>query len=69
MTVTLYTTHCPQCKVIETKLAKAGITYEECSDINIMTQKGFVSVPVLEVDGQVMNFMQANQWLKEALSK
>lgn len=63
MTVTLFTTHCPKCKVIEKKLAQKNIEYKMVEDINIMKEKGFKSLPMLEVDGQVFNFIEANKWV------
>lgn len=63
MSVTLFTTHCPKCKVIEKKLAQKNIEYEMVEDINIMKEKGFKSLPMLEVDGQVFNFVEANKWV------
>ena len=63
MSVTLFTTHCPKCKVIEKKLAQKNIEYEMVEDINIMKEKGFKSLPMLEVDGQIFNFVEANKWV------
>ena len=63
MSVTLFTTHCPKCKVIEKKLAQKNIEYEMVEDINIMKEKGFKSLPMLEVDDQVFNFIEANKWV------
>ena len=54
--VILYTTHCPKCRVLETKLQKASIDYEECDDLDLMLKRGFKSAPVLVVDGQVFEF-------------
>ena len=65
MEVILYTTFCPKCRVIETKLKQKGIKYKEITDIDIMTEKGFMSVPMLEVDNFVMNFTEANTWINE----
>ena len=65
MEVILYTTFCPKCKVLETKLKQKGIKYKEITDIDIMTEKGFMSVPMLEVDNFVMNFTEANTWINE----
>lgn len=64
MRVTLYTTHCPKCRVIEKKLAQAGVEYIEVSDVQEMTKLGFRSAPMLDVDGKIMDFMDANRWLK-----
>ena len=36
--------------------------FEEISDTNIMIEKGFMSAPMLEVDGQVMDFNEAIKW-------
>jgi glutaredoxin len=65
MKVTLYSTHCPKCKVLESKLQSNGIEYEEINDVNIMESKGFMTVPMLEVDGRVMDFTKANKWINE----
>lgn len=64
MKITLYTTHCPKCMVIEKKLAAAQIKYEICDDQNIMKEKEFNAAPMLEVDGKVMGFKEAVDWIK-----
>ena len=61
--VTLYTTHCPKCKVIEKKLAMKGIEYVEVSDKQKLIDLGFKSTPVLEVDGRIYNFKEANDYI------
>lgn len=61
--VTLYTTHCPKCRVIEKKLSQKNIKYKEISDQEVMIKLGFKSAPILEVDGKYMNFGDANRWL------
>jgi len=61
----LYSTGCPKCKVIETKLKQKGVEYTIISDIEVMTQKGFMTVPILEVDDVVMDFVTANKWINE----
>lgn len=65
MEVILYTTFCPKCRVLEAKLKQKGIEYKEITDVDIMTEKGFMSVPMLEVDNFVMNFTEANTWINE----
>lgn len=61
--IKLYTTHCPKCKVIEKKLAQKNIQYIEVSDIAEIQKLGFQSVPILEVDGKIMNMTDANRWI------
>jgi glutaredoxin len=63
--IILYSTGCPKCRVLEAKLKQKGIQYEEVNDMDIMTEKGFMSVPVLEVNGDTMNFTEANNWINE----
>ena len=63
MKVTLYSTDCPKCKVLEKKLDDSGVAYETEKDIDIMLEKGFVSAPMLEVDGVVMNFKEGIEWV------
>lgn len=61
--VNLYTTHCPKCVVLENKLKAKNIEYNEISDVSVIAEKGYMSVPMLEVDDKVMNFTDANTWL------
>ena len=37
--------------------------FEEITNIKIMLEKGFVTTPMLEVDGQVMDFKEAVDWV------
>lgn len=63
--VTLYSTGCPKCKVLKKKLDTKGIKYDEVSDTEIMMEKGILSVPVLEVDNKLLNFVDANKWIND----
>lgn len=64
MQITLYSNGCPKCKILKTRIDEKNITYETCSDANIMISKGFKTVPMLEVDGKVMNYLESVNWLK-----
>ena len=59
MKIVLFSTKCPRCNVLEKKLQQKKIDYKEINDTAIMEQKGYLSVPVLEVDGKSMNFKEA----------
>lgn len=61
--IILYTTHCPKCSVIEKKLKQKNIQYEEINDIEIMKEKGYLTVPILELDGKSMDFKVAIDWI------
>lgn len=65
MNITLYKSlTCPQCKVIQAKLDKKGITYEMITDVNVMTEKGIKGIPTLEVDGErITNLTAINKWI------
>lgn len=65
MNVILYTIHCPNCKVLELLLKKAGINYIEVTDIDVMKERGIKSVPVLSVDGKLMTFSEAKAWVNK----
>lgn len=63
MSVILYTTGCPKCRVLEKKLESKNIEYVKNTDTVLMISKGFESAPMLEVDGEIMNFAVANAWI------
>ena len=61
--ITLYTTHCPRCKVLKAKLDSENIDYEVVEGEEAIREKGFVTIPLLEVDDKVMTFAEAMQWV------
>ena len=63
LSVVLYSTNCPKCKVLSAKLQQKNINYEENNDVELMTQKGFITVPKLEIDGVVYDFKEAVEWI------
>ena len=65
--IILYTTNCPKCKVLEQKLKMKNVKYEEVNDIELMEKKGFMTAPMLEIEGKVMNFKEANDWINSLL--
>lgn len=65
MSVVFYSTHCPKCKILESKLKQNNIVFEENNDVELMLQKGFTTVPVLEVDGVAYSFKEAIKWIGE----
>jgi glutaredoxin len=63
--ITLYTTHCPKCKVLENKLNKKNIEYNVCEDIEIIQNKNIISFPALEIDNKILSFRDAVNWVNE----
>ena len=59
----LHTTHCPQCKVLQSKLEAKGIDFEIDEDIDHILALGYKSAPILEVNGSAMLFSDAIKWV------
>ena len=62
--VILYSTGCPKCNILKTKLKAKGIEYTENNDVDEMVKMGFMSAPILSVDGVTYTFADANEWIK-----
>ena len=63
MKVTLFSTNCPRCKVLAQKLTDKGIDFNISEDVDEMIRRGFRSAPVLDVNGNSMNFSDAINWV------
>ena len=63
--VILYEHGCPRCRVLKMKLDQKGIKYDDVTDVEVMKSKGFKEAPKLEVDGTIMDFKDAVEWIKE----
>lgn len=61
--ITLYTTHCPKCTVLEKKLRAKDIPHNICEDREIMKMMGFTFLPVLQVDDKTYNFTEAVEYV------
>ena len=61
--IVLYSTGCPKCGVLERKLNEAGITYSTSADVKKMEELGIKFVPVLSVDGKLLEFGEAVKWI------
>ena len=45
------------------KLEQKGVEFELVTDEDVMISKGFMSAPMLEVDGEVFDFGEAVKWV------
>lgn len=63
-TVTLYTTGCPKCTILESKLQQANIDFLRTNNVESVIKAGFRTAPVLEVDGRMMEFGAAVEWVR-----
>ncbi len=65
MKIIFYTTDCPKCKVLKHKLDMYAIDYEINTNVDEMLALKISSAPALSVDGRILDFGEAIQWLKE----
>ena len=64
--ITIYTTPtCPKCKILKKKLQEKGIEYQEFNDEDEMQRMGILSVPVMDVDGEKLDFPAAIKYVNE----
>lgn len=63
MEVTLYSSGCPKCEVLKSKLKGKNISFLQSGNFDGLIQKGFMQAPVLEVDGRMFDFAGAIRWL------
>ena len=61
--VIFYTTGCPKCAVLKKKLDQKRVFYRMVSDMDEMLALGIKSAPFLSVDGELMDYSAAVQWV------
>lgn len=64
MNITLYSTGCPKCSVLKMQLDRAGIEYQVSDNIDDLIERNIMSVPVLVVDEEWMDFSKAIGWIR-----
>lgn len=63
--MTIYTTEtCPKCKILKKKLDAKNIDYIELNDVDELIKLGIIDVPMMEVDGTLLDFSAANSWIE-----
>lgn len=62
--IILYSTGCPNCKLLKEYMDNKNVPYEENNSVDDMISKGFDHVPMLEVDGNVYEFNEALMLVK-----
>lgn len=65
--VILYSSsECDRCKMVKKMLDFNNVSYDEVTDKQMMINLGFEQVPVLEVDGKIIeNFTSILVWLED----
>lgn len=59
----LYSTGCPRCIILEKKLAEKNMKYNYEDNAEIMLAKGMTTAPMLEVDGKLLDFARAIEYI------
>ena len=65
MDIILYSTGCPKCNILKRKLSEKNIPYRENKDTDEMVALGIDYVPVLSVNGELLQFKEANDWVNQ----
>lgn len=65
MDIVLYSTGCPKCNILKKKLAEKSIPYIENNNVEEMTSLGIDYIPVLRVNGKLLQFKEANDWINQ----
>lgn len=65
MTVILYSTGCPRCKVLKQKLDNSGVRHTVNDSVDDMLALGIAQVPVLSIDGELFPFAKAIEWVNQ----
>lgn len=63
MNIVLYSTGCPKCKILRSKLDSKNISYIIESDVEKMLSLGMTTMPMLSVNNELMNFTDAVKWI------
>lgn len=63
MSIILYTTDCPKCNVLKSKLQNKNIKFTENNAVDEMLALGITQAPVLSVDGELLDFKRAVTWV------
>ena len=63
MKIILYSTGCPKCKILESKLNEKNIQYDKNTDTDEMIRLGFQTVPKLKIDDEILDFGESVKWI------
>lgn len=64
--MTLFSTNCPKCHVLEKKLKDSNFSFDISNDIQELLDLGYNSAPILKLDnGEYLNFAEALKYISE----
>jgi len=50
--------------MLKMQLKAKGISFNVCEDTQVALSKGVQNLPAMEINGQLLNFPQANEWIR-----
>lgn len=62
--ITLYSTGCPKCNILDGRLTKDKIEFTISNNIEKLVEMGFQNAPVLQIDDNFMSYEDAMKLLK-----
>lgn len=62
--ITLYSTGCPKCNILERRLTNDKINFTISYDINKLIEMGFQNAPILQINDQFIEYGEAMKRLK-----
>ena len=63
--IVLYSTNCPKSRILKQKMDEKSIVYTEEHSVDKMIGMGITQVPVLSVDGELLAFGRAVEWVNQ----
>ena len=64
MKVILYSNHCHKCEMMKKMLDMKNISYDIFDNEDEMIKMGFSSMPMVSIDGKIMDFSDGISWIK-----
>lgn len=61
--IILYSNGCPKCNVLKSKLESKKIKFTETDNFSKLEEMGVKSLPIMEIDGKFLTFVEANTWI------
>lgn len=62
--ITLYSTGCPKCNILERRLTNDKIDFTIIDDIDKLIEMGFQNAPILQINDQFIEYSEAMKRLK-----
>ena len=62
--ITLYSTGCPKCNILERRLTNDKINFTISDDIDKLIEMGFQNAPILQINDQFIEYGEAMKRLK-----